>query len=82
MEIPSLIKRKYIDIDKLLDVALPQSFIKNESKEYFINRTCNDLSVWFKMNHAYNSDLSPKEINSCFMYMFRTKLTLFWEKTN
>lgn len=82
MKVPPLIKRRYVDVEKHLDERLPNSYYRNEHKEYFITKTCNGLSVWFNMTYGYKSNLTNQEISSCFMYMFRTKLTLFWEKEN
>jgi glutamyl-tRNA reductase len=82
MEIPKLIRRRYNDAEKHLDETLPTSYYRNKMKEYFIIKTCNDLSVWFNMTYGDKSNLTHLEITSCFMYMFRTKLTLFWENEN
>ena len=86
MKVPQLIRRRYNDIEKHLDETLPISYYRNGMKEYFIHKTCDGLSVWFNMTYghtyAHKSNLTHQEITSCFMYMFRTKLTLFWEKEN
>ena len=86
MKVPQLIRRRYNDIEKHLDETLPISYYRNGMKEYFIHKTCDGLSAWFNMTYghtyAHKSNLTHQEITSCFMYMFRTKLTLFWEKEN
>lgn len=86
MKVPQLIRRRYNDIEKHLDETLPISYYRNGMKEYFIHKTCDGLSAWFNMTYGYTyahkSNLTHQELTSCFMYMFRTKLTLFWEKEN
>lgn len=86
MKVPQLIRRRYNDIEKHLDETLPISYYRNGMKEYFITKTCDNLSIWFNMTYghtyAHKSNLTHQEITACFMYMFRTKLTLFWEKEN
>ena len=86
MKVPPLIRRRYDDIEKHLNETLPISYYRNGMKEYFIHKTCDGLSTWFNMTYghtyAYKSNLTHQEITTCFIYMFRTKLTLFWEKEN
>lgn len=82
MKVPPLIRRRYDDIEKRLNETLPISYYRNGMKEYFIHKTCDGLSIWFNMTYAHKSNLTHQEITTCFIYMFRTKLTLFWEKEN
>ena len=82
MKVPPLIRRRYVDIEKHLDEALPISYYRNRMKEYFIHKTCDGLSIWFNMTYGDKSNLTHQEITTCFIYMFRTKLTLFWEREN
>ena len=78
MEIPSPIKRRYFEIEQYLDNTINTLHYINEHKERFIFDTCNSLSVWFYYNHPTN--FTTEELMKYFKYMFRTKITLYWEK--
>ena len=78
MEIPSSIKRRYIEIEQHLDSTIDSLNYIDEHKEWFILETCRSLSVWFHFN--YPSNFTTEELLKYFKYMFRTKIILYWEK--
>ena len=83
MEIPLIIKRNYLDIKIYLDNTLDNdvTYIGNVQKEGFINKCCNSMAVWFYISYVeYN--LTIDEIKKYFIYMFRTTLSIYWEKQN
>lgn len=83
MDIPLNIKRNYRYIQLYLNSTLDNysMYIGNIQKEGFINKVCYSLSVWFSLRYS-NGKLSIDEIKKYFIYLFRTKLSIYWEKQN
>ena len=87
MEIPLVIKRRYLDIEQYLDRLLKNysHYPKVTIKESFINHACNNLSLWFVTKYTINKDnggyhVQIKEYRSIFVYMFRTRISIYWEE--
>jgi hypothetical protein len=83
MEIPLIIKRNYLDIKIYLDNTLDNhsTYIGKVQKEGFINKCCNALAVWFYISYV-EFNITIDEIKKYFIYMFRTTLSIYWEKQN
>jgi hypothetical protein len=83
MEIPLIIKRNYLDIKIYLNNTLDNhaTYIGKVQKEGFINKCCNTLAVWFYISYV-EFNLTIDEIKKYFIYMFRTTLSIYWEKQN
>jgi|APGre2960657404_1045060.scaffolds.fasta_scaffold140347_2 hypothetical protein len=87
MEVPPLIKRRYVDIEKYLDGLLLnyKKYPKVDIKEKFIHNVCQNLSLWFVREYSYyedNHDMGEQvnEFRKYFIYAFRTKISIFWEQ--
>ena len=87
MNVPPLIKRRYVDIEKYLDGLLLNynKYPKVDIKEKFIHNVCQNLSLWFVRQYSYHMEFvglgnQVNEFRKYFIYAFRTKITLFWEQ--
>ena len=90
MIIPPSIKRRIIEIDYHLDMALlvinPHYTIY---KEEYLDRVSRDLSLWFILTYDYRSDdlatdyyKKVNELIPIIKYLIRTKVMLHWEQMN
>ena len=84
MVVPPVIRRRYTDIELYLnDTMIKHSiFIESRTKERYINQVCNSIAVWFYMSYGSYTNLSVDELRKFFIFMFRTKLSIHWEKEN
>ena len=87
MNVPPLIKRRYVDIEKYLDGLLLnyKKYPKVDVTGHFIQYVCNNMSIWFVREYSYymeNFGLGNQvdEYRQLFVYMFRTKISIFWEQ--
>ena len=92
MEIPSKIKRRIPELEGFIELEIQNNptFGKNLHKESFIHSMCRNISIHFvykyypeysTYQYAGNYD-KVEELVSIMRYLFRTKLTLYWEKLN
>ena len=90
MIVPPSIKRRVIEIDYHLDMALlvinPHYTIY---KEEYLDRVSRDLSGWFIRTYDYRSDdiatdyyKKVNELIPIIKYLIRTKVMLHWEQMN
>lgn len=84
MEIPPAIRRRYGEIELYLNDSLKlyNVLILSKTKEQSINQVCNSIAVWFHISYGSYIDLSVDELRKFFIFMFRTKLSIYWEEQN
>lgn len=87
MEVPPLIKRRFIYIETHVDELLTnyKKYPKVDIKEKFIHNVCQNLSLWFVRQYSYHMEFvglgnQVDEYRQLFVYMFRTKISIFWEQ--
>lgn len=89
MNIPLSVKRRYVEISEHLDDMLRNVENISTTKEGFISRICENMSLWYIHNYQrgpYDSHQTYYrtlgEHTLIFKYMFRTKLREHYERRN
>ena len=87
MEIPSSVKRRYQELNDYLDrIVIPRNlyYYPNIGCERYIHTACSGLSIWFVdtmgRNTCHDFNNSVIEHQKYMLYLFRTKLSINYEK--
>jgi len=81
MEIPLFVKRRYSEILRQVDYMLKtqlNNYYQNisQSLESFIQAACTALSTWME---PLKSGITFDDYKKYFLYLFRTKISVYWE---
>lgn len=86
MEIPLVIKRRYNELEKHCDKLILDEISRfliepynPYNKDSFIFNVCRGISYWFAFTYGNLTEKYVYEHIKYFVYMFRTKLSVFWE---
>lgn len=81
MKIPIRIRRRYSTIDGYCDgyIADNTHLAQRLNMEAYIIHVCKGICYWFWVNFDYQTNNFMVEHLKYFIYMFRTKLSVFWE---
>lgn len=87
MEVPIKIKRRMTELERMmmLEIDFNPTLGKNSNKEFFIHSICRNMSIQFIYRfypEFMNDYRKVEEYIPIMKYIFRTKLTLYWEKLN